>query len=264
MIRLFSRYIPARDVFFCLTEGLIISIGVLLAIGIRFSFDSNSIVSYEYIIPKILFVTIICQASFLYNELYFTNLGNNNRILLVKLLQSFGAASVLLAIFYFFFPSLLIGRGIFVLTMFVLPPLMFIWRLSYPDIPLFRNNKERILIIGTGDLGLEIGKKILDKSYAGYEVVGYIDEDEQRVGESLFNPRIIGTHKEIFPIVQRERVDKIIVSLPEMRGRLPIGPLLTSRLDGVEVEEGVSFYEKISGKIHVSHLKPGWLIFWHF
>lgn len=262
MIRLFSRYILTRDILFFITEGFVISLGVLLAIGIRFSFDSETINSYEYITAKILFITVVCQTTLLYNELYFTNLGDHNRTLFIKLLQSLGATSILLAISYFFFPSLIIGRGIFILTIIVLPPLLFIWRTSYREIPVFKKNKERILILGTGNLALEIGKKIFDKGHADYmEVVGYLDEDKSRVGESLFNPKIIGTHEEILSIVERARIDRIIVALTEMRGMLPIGPLLKLRLDGVGVEDGVSFYEKISGKIHVSHLKPGWLIF---
>jgi len=172
-----------------------------------------------------------------------------------------GATSILLAIFYFFFPSLLIGRGIFVLTMALLPPLLFFWRILYTETSVFKRNREKILIIGTDELALEIGKRIVENGNTGYEVAGYLDEDERRVGESLFNPRIIGTTKEIVSVAERTGADRIIVALQEMRGRLPVGPLLKLRLDGVAVEDGVSFYEKISGKIHVSHLKPGWLIF---
>ncbi len=260
-MRIFSRYKPGRNVIFFIAEGLVISFGVLLAIGMRFSFDSESVFYYEYIFVKVLFIVIVCQATLFYNDLYFTNLGGNNRILLIKLLQSLSATSVLLAISYFFSPFLIIGRGIFILTMIVLPPLLFIWRIFYTEIPIFNKNKERILILGTDDLALEIGRKIVDKSYAGLEMVGYIDEDESRVGESLFNPKIIGTPRELLPIVERAGINRIIVALPEMRGKLPIGPLLTLRLEGINVEDAVSFYEKISGKIHVSYLKPGWLIF---
>lgn len=261
MTRLFSRYIPRRDILFFFIEGIVISLGVLLATGIRFTFDRESIFSYKYVIAKILFITAVCQFTLLYNDLYSGEVEGSNRKLLIRLLNSLAATSVLLAIAYYFFPTLIIRRGIFVLTMIILPPLLFSWRIFYTEIPIFGENKERILIVGTGDLALEIGKRIVDKGHAGYEVVGYIDEDKNRVGESLFNPRIIGTPGEMLQIIERDRINRIVVALTEMRGRLPIGPLLKSRLDGVEVEDGISFYEKISGRIHVSHLKPGWLIF---
>jgi len=261
MIRLFNRYVLSRDILFVFAEGLIISLSVLLAIAIRFFFDSNSILLYEYFIFKIVFITLVCQATILYNDLYFVNLKDRNRLLFIKLLQSLGATSVFLSIAYFFFPSLIIGRGIFIITMIVLTPVLLLWRILFINMSLFRKDNDKLLIIGTGELAVEIGRKIVDKGYAGYKVAGFIDEDKSRVGESLFNPKIIGTYDDISSIVQKERTGKIIVAMQEMRGIFPIDQLLKLRLDGIEVEDGISFYEKISGKIHVSHLKPGWLIF---
>jgi sugar transferase (PEP-CTERM system associated) len=261
MARLFNRYLPTKDLLFFFMEGLIISACVLLAIFIRFLFNYEGILRHEHLLSKILFFTLLCQATIFYNDLYFSNLKEKNRLTFIKLLQSIGIASVLLAISYFFLPMLMIGRGFFIITIILLVPVLFIWRMYYQKIPFLRKDNENILIIGTGDLSIEIGKKIIDKGSSGYKVVGYIDEDRGRVGQRLFNPSIIGSLDDIIPIVQNKKIDKIIIAMAEMRGKFPVDPLLRLRLDGIEVEEGISFYEKISGKIHVSHLKPGWLIF---
>ena len=261
MARLFNRYLPTKDLLFFFMEGLIISACVLLAIFIRFLFNYEGILRHEHLLSKILFFTLLCQATIFYNDLYFSNLKEKNRLTFIKLLQSIGIASVLLAISYFFLPILMIGRGFFIITIILLVPVLFIWRMYYQKIPFLRKDNENILIIGTGDLSIEIGKKIIDKGSSGYKVVGYIDEDRGRVGQRLFNPSIIGSFDDIIPIVQNKKIDKIIIAMAEMRGKFPVDPLLRLRLDGIEVEEGISFYEKISGKIHVSHLKPGWLIF---
>ena len=261
MARLFNRYLPTKDLLFFFMEGLIISACVLLAIFIRFLFNYEGILRHEHLLSKILFFTLLCQATIFYNDLYFSNLKEKNRLTFIKLLQSIGIASVLLAISYFFLPILMIGRGFFIITIILLVPVLFIWRMYYQKIPFLRKDNENILIIGTGDLSIEIGKKIIDKGNSGYKVVGYIDEDRGRVGQRLFNPSIIGSFDDIIPIVQNKKIDKIIIAMAEMRGKFPVDPLLRLRLDGIEVEEGISFYEKISGKIHVSHLKPGWFIF---
>src|SRR3989304_312069 len=261
MARLFNRYLPTKDLLFFFMEGLIISACVLLAIFIRFLFNYEGILRHEHLLSKILFFTLLCQATIFYNDLYFSNLKEKNRLTFIKLLQSIGIASVLLAISYFFLPILMIGRGFFIITIILLVPVLFIWRMYYQKIPFLRKDNENILIIGTGDLSIEIGKKIIDKGNSGYKVVGYIDEDRGRVGQRLFNPSIIGSFDDIIPIVQNKKIDKIFIAMAEMRSKFPVDPLLRLRLDGIEVEEGISFYEKISGKIHVSHLKPGWLIF---
>src|SRR3990170_6973253 len=194
MIRLFNRYIPSRDLLLFFTEGLIISLSVFLAIAIRYFFYGKSLFLYDHLILKIIFFTIVCQGTILYNDLYFKNLKDRNRLLFIKLFQSLGATSVIFPIIYFFIPVLIIGRGIFLITLIVLAPILLLWRFFFVNMVFFRNVDDKILIIGTGELAVEIGRKIVDKGYAGYKVAGFIDEDKGRVGQSLFNPKIIGTY----------------------------------------------------------------------
>ena len=42
---------------------------------------------------------------------------------------------------------------------------------------------------------------------------------------------------------------------------MPINELLHSKLRGRIIEDGVTFYEAITGKILVEKVNPGWLIF---
>ncbi|MCY2960190.1 MAG: sugar transferase [Planctomycetota bacterium] len=62
-------------------------------------------------------------------------------------------------------------------------------------------------------------------------------------------------------LVQRERVDLVVVALEDRRKALPIEDLLQCRLDGVSVIEQESVYERITGKIAVDALRPSYLIF---
>ncbi len=62
-------------------------------------------------------------------------------------------------------------------------------------------------------------------------------------------------------LVQRERVDLVVVALEDRRKALPIEDLLQCRLDGVSVLEQESVYERITGKIAVDALRPSYLIF---
>jgi len=45
--------------------------------------------------------------------------------------------------------------------------------------------KERILIIGTGELAKSIQKEILENGQDSFEIVGFVDERRERVGESI-------------------------------------------------------------------------------
>ena len=57
-------------------------------------------------------------------------------------------------------------------------------------------------------------------------------------------------------------VDRVVVSLADARGRLPMDRLLDIRLrSGVTFDHLASVYEEYTGKIAVENLRPSWLIF---
>lgn len=120
---------------------------------------------------------------------------------------------------------------------------------------------ERVLIVGTGDLAKSVGRYLCKHRRNGFEVVGFIDEDPTRIGESIVNPKVIGTPDQISSLVETLGIAKIIVALPERRGKLPVDDLLLCRVRGVEVVDGVSFYAGLTGKVPVEELRPAWLIF---
>jgi sugar transferase (PEP-CTERM system associated) len=75
------------------------------------------------------------------------------------------------------------------------------------------------------------------------------------------NTKVIGSYEQLVDLVERERIDQIIVALSERRGKLPHEALLTCKLRGVEVIDGTTFYEQMSGKILLENLRPSWIIF---
>ena len=65
----------------------------------------------------------------------------------------------------------------------------------------------------------------------------------------------------LFELVQRMRVDLVVVALENRRGRLPTEELLRCRLAGISVREHEEIYERLTGKIAVEALRPSYLIF---
>ena len=95
----------------------------------------------------------------------------------------------------------------------------------------------------------------------GVEIVGFVDPDPRAVGAPVINPGVIGTIEDIPSIVRARDVDRVVVSLADARGRLPMDKLLEMKLDGVTFDHLASVYEEYTGKIAVENLRPSWLIF---
>ena len=53
------------------------------------------------------------------------------------------------------------------------------------------------MILGTGQVGVDLCRQILRRSDLNFDVVGFLAEDAQRVGEKLVNPGILGTVQEL-------------------------------------------------------------------
>ena len=82
------------------------------------------------------------------------------------------------------------------------------------------------------------------------------------VGAPVLNPGVIGTVEDIPSIVRARSVDRVVVSLTDARGKLPLEKLLEMKLSrGIMFDHLATVYEQYTGKIAVENLRPSWLIF---
>ncbi len=203
-----------------------------------------------------------CLAAFYLFDLYDFLVMHDRRELVLRLIQALGLAWIALAFSFYTFPSLMLGRGISLIALPLALGLMVLWRVSihwflgHPDFG------ERILIVGSGNLAVEMAREVLNRPDAGYRIVGFVGTDADLLGKSLINPRVIGLTEELDKVVKRENIDRIVVAMGERRGQLPTDKLLQLSLTGeVTIEEGQSFYERITGRVSLNMLRPSWLIF---
>ena len=248
-----------RPIFF-LVEGMLGFTSIFFATVVRFSFDLGSLIDYELLLPKILLVTAICQFCLYYNDLYGEYLIQFRREMVIKILQALGGASLIVFAIYYIYPPIQLGRGIFLITLIVLPLLLVMGRLCYGRY-ISKFFRSKVLIIGTDALAKSLGRELVRKPELGYEVVGFIDRDPTKIGMRVVNPRVIGNFDNLTAVMTTHGINHVIVALDDRRGQFPLETLLASKLQGVRIEDGVSFYERINGKIVVEQLRPSWLIF---
>jgi sugar transferase (PEP-CTERM system associated) len=94
------------------------------------------------------------------------------------------------------------------------------------------------------------------------DIVGFIDPDPERFGAPVLNPGVVGAIDDIPLLVSSLNVDRVVVSLADARGKLPMDKLLDIRLaTGVTFDHLASVYEEYTGKIALENLRPSWLIF---
>jgi sugar transferase (PEP-CTERM system associated) len=211
---------------------------------------------------KAALATVFCLAAFYLFDLYDFIVMFDRRELVLRLVQALGLAWIALALSFYAYPQLMLGRSISLIALPLAIALMVGWRiaihwfLGHPDFG------ERILIVGSGDLAVEVAREILARPDAGYRIVGFVGTDEEQLGKSLINPRVIGMTNQLEEIVKQEGIDRIVVAMGERRAQLPTDKLLKLSLSGdVSIEEGATFYERVTGRVSLDMIRPSWLIF---
>jgi sugar transferase (PEP-CTERM system associated) len=253
MFELFRN--PRRLLLFAF-EGALVAVLFVAAGCLRLGAHDG--LTYPHVAKKALLFALVMQGAFYYAGMYDFAVVRTTRATYERVLQALAMGSVLLFLFWYVVPQLQVGRGIFLgalaLTALVLPG----WRMVYDSVATTEELQRRVLIVGNGPLAQELAVMIQERPDLGLDLVGMLARDRFQVDPAM---GIIGTYRDVYEIVTKGNVQLVLVAYPDRRGTLPVEQLLEVKFRGVEVEEGVAFYERNTAKLYVRELKPSQLIF---
>jgi sugar transferase (PEP-CTERM system associated) len=213
-------------------------------------------------LAKAFLIAAVCQVCLYYADMYEPRSHHDRRELFVGIVQALSATSFLLAAVYFWAPNLVIGRDVFVVSSFLVMAVVAVWRMVFEWFMRQVAPRERLLVVGTEPAAVALARELFIRRHdLGIDIVGFIDPDPARLGAPVLNPSVIGTVEDIPAIVRARRVDRVVVSLGDARGKLPMDKLVEMKLAGVAFDHLATIYEELTGKIAVENLRPSWLIF---
>lgn len=114
--------------------------------------------------------------------------------------------------------------------------------------------RERTLIVGTSPLARKVVCE-LSVRRAQHHVVGVVDDLDGAI-DGEFGSLVMGPLGRLGTLIEQVRPDRVVVALTDRRGRLPVRDLMDARVRGIAVEDGVRFYERLTGKIAIEALTP--------
>ena len=247
-----------RSILLFACESVLITGAVAVSTSMLLGADARPVFSSPITVWKNLLVALVCQLCLYYADSHDFGLQADRRELLVRILQGLGASSLVLATVYFWFPGLIIGHGVVALAAVLAVAVVVGWRIALMWLATRVGRRKRFLLLGTSASALSLARELQER---GVEIVGIVDAEPSAVRGDLPGPGIIGTIEDIPAIVRARSVDRVVVSLADARGKLPMDKLLEMKLDGVTFDHLASVYEEYTGKIAVENLRPSWLIF---
>ena len=138
-----------------------------------------------------------------------------------------------------------------------------IGRLSFRLLSSNPRLNRNVLVIGASEVSGAIANNVRSHPNLGFEIVGFLSDeaDFSFSGATFAGYPILGPVHNVEKAVDKYAVDKIVVASRSRTEFFPADALLRWKVQGLSVESGVSFLERITGKIDLGGLRPSYLIF---
>lgn len=253
-----NKYYPVRKILFFLGEGLLIFTSVLGILILFSSWNIFLIDSSEYLLRAIS-VTLSFQLSLYFYDLYDLRHPGSTADTFIRMMQAFGVGCILLGLLYFVFPSIIISTKVFWGCYLLICLTLLAWRSLYYLILERKLFSREIVLVGTGETAAKIVQEIDQNRESGFTIRALIGATAPAFAHA--DIPVIASLAELALDPELARVDRIVVALDDRRGNMPITDLLNNKLQGRIIEDSISFYEAITGKILVEKVNPAWLIF---
>lgn len=223
-----------------------------------YSVFPSELYKYFPLMPRSAVFSFFIISVYFFMDLYDIEKNNGKKEVFTRIVFANILSAFTIGAFYYFVPYSRLGRGILILSFCLNILFSSLWHLG---LILFIKSQviaRRVLILGTGPIAQTMGNLLL-KKYNGLALAGYVN----CVGEAVHVPRdhIIGGGDELVEVAIKEKVQKIVVSLTERRGTFPLREVLNCKLQGIDVIDGLSFYEQMTGKLLIESMNPSHLIF---
>ena len=123
--------------------------------------------------------------------------------------------------------------------------------------------RQRVLIVGTGPEAYAVAGDLRALTRASNNVIGfYPGSDDVPAHSAVSGPPVFSREASIEELVERHRIDQIIVAEREQRGGgVPMDQLLACRIRGIPVIDLAGFYERAKSEVPIDSLKASWLVY---
>jgi sugar transferase (PEP-CTERM system associated) len=251
--RLFNRnwFLPSA---MCLAVDVaLLVLSLRMSYSVRFYFGTPFYNS-SFWIRAIAFAVPIVIALYL-NGLYDLKYRSERPAQLMSMCRAFALAVLALwAVYYMTYDWLTPGRGVLGIALALSFGSIATWRMTLPWLLARQQFAERILIVGSDNAAIEIARELLRRKHLGLCIVGFVSDDPAVQGKSLINPTVLGSVDRVAELAREHRVHRVVVGQQERRGKFNLDGLLRCKTSGVPVEEGMEYYEKLTGKIMLESL----------
>ena len=209
------------------------------------------------ILGFVIYIVIVSLAAF-FCELYTGDRYMVRTEMAARIAVSIMIAFLALSAFFYAAPEMALGRGVLSLSLMIFGVMQYLIHRAFQGYQNFPHLAQKIMILGTGPLA-EVIARAIPLSPHNFVFAGFIQPDSDLT--TVSRDRIVGNAEQIESLLSELNISKLVISMTERRGQLPVRSLLTCKLRGVEIIDSPTFYETLTGKLLVESIHPSWFIY---
>lgn len=196
-------------------DALFINAGIVVAYLIRFTgqLPERNFAPYLALAPVLTLAYLV--AAWIYG-LYELERSESVWAVVQSVFQAVTLGAVMIAAISFFTNLFAFSRSAILLAWVLQFAMLVGWRLAAVRLTPIRWPEQRVLVVGTGTLGIELAEELEKRSKWGYRVVGLLARDESVGAAAVGDDRyaVLGGLHDLGRVVEAERVDRVIITSP--------------------------------------------------
>jgi len=261
-LRVSKHYIHLPSLMLGGFEGLIFVGAMFAGAWIRFWGDSAAFEALGPLWIRSTVFSLVMLLSMLAMGVYQAQLNHGLSGVMLRTAVSFLFGALALAVIFYLFPALFLGRGIIAIAAAI--AFFLLWLVRYFFIYKMRLEllRRRVLVLGAGARALNLQQRLLDDNdRQAFELIGFLpmqSESEQRISNEVCL-QLQGRTLSEYALEMDVR--EIVIALDDRRRNIPIEQLLNCKLNGIDTLDVMSFFERETGRVIVDWLHPSWLVF---
>ncbi len=261
MIRIFKHFVPTAVVMLVVVDAIVLIGSMYLGIWLRFAGDGAGFAEHLPILPRALIfmaVVIGCMTAF---GVYLRDTSTDRAGVWLRFGATFVAAFVIMSMLLYAFPNISLWRGAFGLSLLISMSGMAFARIVFFAVSKNDNLKRRILVLGAGSRAAQVEQVLAKHGLSGkFDIVGYVATGG--CPGHVDSKKVLKASGSLLGMSIKHRVDEVVVAVRDRRGgNLPMAELLECKIEGVNVIELSSFFERETGHVQVDSLNSSWLVF---
>ncbi len=113
----------------------------------------------------------------------------------------------------------------------------------------------RCLILGAGNAGEQVLRELMENRDEGYQAVGFLDDNPQKIGRSIHGLPVIGPVQDLERVVRRQAVNEVLIAMPSATGPQMRRVVGCCEQAGIRFKTIPGISELIDGRVSISQFR---------